>query len=84
MSLELAFEAQIPNTFLSGAKLVIKETPLIAFCHQCQQDYRPDIDSQYACPECNSPMEDIRSGRELKIDRLEYCGSAVEPNASNL
>lgn len=84
LSLELAFKAQIPNTFLSGAKLVIQETPLIAFCHHCQQDYRPDIDSQYACPECKSPMEDIRSGRELKIHRLEYYGSAVETDVPQL
>ncbi|MEL7408714.1 MAG: hydrogenase maturation nickel metallochaperone HypA, partial [Cyanobacteria bacterium J06558_2] len=24
---------------------------------------------QYSCPDCQAPMEDIRSGRELKIDR---------------
>ena len=71
-SLEFAFEVQIRNTFLDGAKLVIKEIPLIAFCHQCNQDYKPEIGLQYSCPDCNSPMEDIRSGRELKIDRLEY------------
>ncbi|HBY79466.1 MAG TPA: hydrogenase maturation nickel metallochaperone HypA, partial [Cyanobacteria bacterium UBA11148] len=60
------------NTFLEGAELVIRETPLIAFCHHCQQDYRPEIGIQYACPDCGSPMEDIRSGRELKIERVEY------------
>jgi len=71
-SLQFAFEVQTCNTFLEGAKLVIQETQLIAFCHRCQQEYRPEIGIQYACPDCNSPMEDIRSGRELKIDRLEY------------
>jgi len=71
-SLEFAFEVQTRNTFLAGAKLAIQETPLIAFCHHCQQEYRPEIGMQYACPQCKSPMEDIRSGRELKIDRIEY------------
>ncbi|MBE9170128.1 hydrogenase maturation nickel metallochaperone HypA [Pleurocapsales cyanobacterium LEGE 06147] len=71
-SLQFAFEVQTCNTFLDGAKLVIREIPLIAFCHRCQQEYRPEIGIQYACPECRSPMEDIRSGRELKIDRIEY------------
>ena len=71
-SLRFAFEVQTQNTFLEGAVLVIEETPLIAFCHCCQQDYRPTIGSQYSCPTCHSPMEDIRSGRELKIDRIEY------------
>jgi hydrogenase nickel incorporation protein HypA/HybF len=72
VGLQFAFEAQTQKTFLEGAKLVIQETPLIAFCHRCQQDYSPKIGEQYACPECHSPMDDIRSGRELKIDRIEY------------
>jgi hydrogenase nickel incorporation protein HypA/HybF len=71
-SLQFAFEVQTRNTFLEGAALVIQETPLIAFCHRCQRSYRPEIGIQYACPDCQSPMEDIRSGRELKIDRIEY------------
>lgn len=71
-SLQFAFEVQKQNTILANATLVIEEIPLIAFCHQCQQDYRPEIGIQYACPICQSPMEDIRSGRELKIDRIEF------------
>ncbi|NJO39246.1 MAG: hydrogenase maturation nickel metallochaperone HypA [Cyanobacteria bacterium CRU_2_1] len=74
-SLQFAFEVQTRNTFLEGATLLIRETPLIAFCHCCQQDYHPEIGVQYACPTCRSPMEDIRSGRELKIDRIEYAVS---------
>ncbi len=72
VSLQFAFEVQTKNTFLDGAKLVIQETPLIAYCHQCQTEYYPEIGIQYACPQCKSPMDDIRSGRELKIDRVEY------------
>jgi hydrogenase nickel incorporation protein HypA/HybF len=71
-SLQFAFTVQSCNTFLEGADLVIRETPLIAFCHRCQQEYHPKIGIQYACPHCRSPMDDIRSGRELKIDRIEY------------
>jgi len=72
VSLQFAFVAKTRNTFLENVELVIKEIPLIAFCHSCQQEYRPTIGLQYSCPDCNSPMDDIRSGRELKIDRLEY------------
>ncbi|MEP1079027.1 hydrogenase maturation nickel metallochaperone HypA [Leptolyngbya sp. PL-A3] len=71
VSLQFAFEVQTRNTFLDGVELVIRETPLIAFCHTCQGEYSPEIGIQYACPTCKSPMEDIRSGRELKIDRVE-------------
>ena len=72
VSLQFAFAAQTPNTFLEGVELVIRDIPLIAFCHTCQQEYKPEIGLQYSCPNCKSPMEDIRSGRELKIDRIEY------------
>jgi hydrogenase nickel incorporation protein HypA/HybF len=71
-SLQFAFEVQTQGTFLDGAELVIQETPLIAFCHTCQADYHPEMGLQYGCPTCRSPMDDIRSGRELKIDRVEY------------
>lgn len=72
VSLQFAFEVQTRNTFLEGVELVIKDIPLIAFCHSCQQEYKPQIGLQYSCPDCKTPMEDIRSGRELKIDRIEY------------
>ncbi|QZZ18556.1 hydrogenase maturation nickel metallochaperone HypA [Leptothermofonsia sichuanensis E412] len=78
VSLQFAFEVQTRNTFLEGASLQITETPLIAFCHFCQQEYHPEIGIQYACPDCRSPMEDIRSGRELKIDRIEYAVEGEE------
>jgi hydrogenase nickel incorporation protein HypA/HybF len=71
-SLQFAFEVQTQNTFLEGSRLAIRETPLLAFCHSCQQNYFPDIGLNYSCPKCRRPMEDIRSGRELKIDRIEY------------
>lgn len=74
-SLTFAFQAQTQGTFLSEAELVIKETPLIAFCHTCQQAYTPEMGLQYACPTCQTPMDDIRSGRELKIDRVEFSQS---------
>ena len=71
-SLEFAFTAQTQGTFLEGVRLIMKETSLIAFCHGCQAEYLPKIGLQYACPTCKAPMDDIRSGRELKIDHIEY------------
>ncbi|KPQ37311.1 MAG: NiFe hydrogenase nickel incorporation protein HypA [Phormidesmis priestleyi Ana] len=71
-SLQFAFTAQTKGTFLEGVELVIQDKPLIAFCHPCQQEYKPQIGSQYACPTCGAPMDDIRSGRELKIERVEF------------
>ena len=72
VSLQFAFEVQTRNTFLANVELVIQEVPLIAYCHNCQQEYKPKLGIHYGCPNCYAPMEDIRSGRELKIDRIEY------------
>lgn len=80
VSLKFAFEVQTRNTFLAEVELVIKDVPLIAFCHSCQQEYKPQIGLQYSCPDCKSPMEDIRSGRELKIDHIEYSEEQVISN----
>lgn len=80
-SLRFAFEVQTTGTFLDAAELIIQETPLVAFCHSCQADYSPDIGTQYACPTCHSPMEDIRSGRELKIDRVQCAAAATGDRA---
>lgn len=76
-SLQFAFQVQRQNTCLAEAELVIQEVPLVAFCHPCQQEYRPEIGLQYACPDCQSPMAEIRSGRELRIDRVEFAPAAT-------
>lgn len=76
MSLQFAFKVQTENTFLAGAELVITEIPLIAFCHRCQEEYFPEMGQRYTCPNCGQPMEDIRSGRELKIERVEFSDSS--------
>ncbi|MCF2971539.1 hydrogenase maturation nickel metallochaperone HypA [Synechococcus sp. Nb3U1] len=76
VSLEFAYAVQTQATFLEGSRLVIRETPLIAYCYSCKQEYKPEIGQRYACPTCGSPMEEIRSGRELKIDQIE-CLSEV-------
>lgn len=83
VSLQFAYEVQTRGTFLENTELVIRETPLLAFCHACQQEYAPEVGLQYACPDCRAPMDDIRSGRELKIDRIEYCTDSEQTYAPN-
>ncbi len=84
VSLQFSFEVQRRDTFLAQTELVIQEPPLIAFCQLCQQEYAPEIGLRYACPSCQAPMEEIRSGRELKIDRIEYCSDSAPAYASDL
>ncbi|MGB5710773.1 MAG: hypothetical protein WBM44_07655, partial [Waterburya sp.] len=41
-----------------------------------------EIGLQYSCPDYKSPMEDILSGRELKIAPIEY--SAINHQLSTI
>ena len=70
-SLVFAFDAQKQGTFLDSATLAIERVPFVAHCHTCRQDYSPAIEQHYTCPTCRSPLDDIKSGRELKIARLD-------------
>ena len=62
--------------WLENAELIIKPIPFIAHCDNCVRDYQPQIGQHYACPTCAAPLHNIRSGRELKIEAVEY--EAVE------
>ena len=70
--LRTAFARQKRGTFLEHAEIVIRESPFVAYCGACEQEYRPDLGLEYACPTCKSALHDIRSGRELKIERIEW------------
>lgn len=70
--LRSAFARQKQGTFLDGAEIVIRESPFVAFCAKCEAEYRPELGLEYACPTCRAPLHDIRSGRELKIERVEW------------
>ena len=69
--LKSAFAKQRKGTFLEDARLVVRESPFIAYCDECEADYRPDIVMEYACPRCRAPLSEIRSGRELKIESVQ-------------
>lgn len=71
-SLQFAYRVQTQGTLLEGSQLLIEEIPLVAFCQPCQRTYRPDMGTAYSCPTCHAPMEEIRSGRELKIAAIDY------------
>ena len=69
--------------FLQDAELIIHSVPFVAHCSRCDQDYRPDSSLQYACPVCQAPLHNIRSGRELKIERVEWADEIGQPQIYN-
>ena len=70
--LRTSFATQKKGTFLADAEIVVRETEFIAYCRACDREYRPDLGLEYACPDCRAPLGDVRSGRELKIERIEW------------
>ena len=83
--LQLSFAAAVKDTWLAGARLSIASVPLVGKCLVCGNSYRPNPTSAYASPCCGHPLETILSGRELKIQRIDYsrpriCGPPVQAN----
>lgn len=62
----------VQNSWLAGADLAVENVPLIGRCVCCQQMYNPTAESAYRSPCCDHPMEEIVSGRELRIRSVDY------------
>lgn len=70
--------AAVHQSWLHGAQLVIETVPLVGRCVKCESTYSPDSNQAYRSPCCDHPMEEIVSGRELRIRSVDYTLS--EPN----
>ena len=66
------WEAAIQQSWLEGARLCIESIPLVGRCVLCSATYRPLAEQAYRSPCCDHPMEEIVSGRELRIRSVEY------------
>ena len=68
----------VQNSWLEGARLCIESIPLLGRCLVCSATYTPLPDHAYRSPCCDHPMEEIVSGRELRIRSVDY----ARPTAS--
>jgi hydrogenase nickel incorporation protein HypA/HybF len=66
-----AFDLAKEDTILAGAKLVIDETGLSAYCPTCSAVRTLHSDLDLTCPVCGGPTPEIRTGRELEVIALE-------------
>ncbi|MCP9840981.1 hydrogenase maturation nickel metallochaperone HypA [Synechococcus sp. J7-Johnson] len=71
-ALRFTFAAAVEGTWLDGSTLEIDTVPLRARCLGCSSVYSPDPDQAYRSPCCDQPMEEIVSGRELRIRSVDY------------
>ncbi|MCS5704831.1 hydrogenase maturation nickel metallochaperone HypA [Synechococcus sp. FGCU-3] len=70
--LVFTWRAAVQGSWLHGAELAIETVPLVGRCVVCNSTYSPSPDTGYRSPCCDHPMEEIVSGRELRIRSVDY------------
>jgi len=69
-ALEFAFEALAPGTMAESARLVVEHVPARFSCTTCGKEFvAGELFS--LCPDCQTPSNDLRSGREMELASLE-------------
>jgi hydrogenase nickel incorporation protein HypA/HybF len=79
LALENAFSLAREGTTLAGAVLIVEEIPIVAFCPTCQAERTLPSMQSFRCPICETPVSDIRHGRELDVVALELDELEVSP-----
>ena len=70
-ALRSAYELAAEQTPYASTRLMIEEVPIVIYCAACARN-QPIVSSNwFCCPECNTPSNQIVSGRELEITALE-------------
>ncbi|MFM7362222.1 MAG: hydrogenase maturation nickel metallochaperone HypA [Cyanobium sp.] len=77
--LVFTWRAAVRDSWLDGAELVIEPVPLRGRCVVCHSTYSPTPEAAYRSPCCDHPMEEIVSGRDLRIRSVDYRLDAPEP-----
>ena len=75
--LKTTYAAAVQDTWLDGSNLIITDIPFIGRCVVCRDTYSPIPESAYRSPCCDHPLEEIVSGRELRIRSIDYRGDAA-------
>lgn len=73
------WRAAVQLSWLDGAELVIEPVPLLGRCLLCNATYAPSPEAAYRSPCCDHPMEEIVSGRELRIRSVDYALNHTSP-----
>ena len=66
------YNAAVQGSWLAGSRLTIKEIPFIGRCLSCYGTYDPVPENAYRSPFCDHPLDEIVSGRELRIRSINY------------
>ncbi|MFM7394864.1 MAG: hydrogenase maturation nickel metallochaperone HypA [Cyanobium sp.] len=70
--LSFTWQTAVKGGWLDGAVLQIESVPLVGRCLCCESTYQPSAETGYRSPCCDHPLEEIVSGRELRIRSVDY------------
>jgi hydrogenase nickel incorporation protein HypA/HybF len=69
-SIQFYFELLSKGTEAEKASVAITRIPCRIRCRECRQEFQPD-GSDWRCPQCGGPMEEVLGGRELYVESIE-------------
>ena len=75
------YNAAVQGTWLDGSRLTITDISFVGRCLACNSTYDPVPETAYRSPCCDHSLEEIVSGRELRIRSIDYrsaAGAALE------
>lgn len=70
-SLQFCYGIATEGTPLEGSTLVVQVLPVIVHCVSCNKDVQLESLYTFRCPQCATPVNDLRQGRELEIESME-------------
>jgi hydrogenase nickel incorporation protein HypA/HybF len=70
-ALIFSYEIACQGTPLEGSELIVEDLPVIVFCGRCQREQQLQSVQLFVCPECGTPTDEVRQGRELEVFALE-------------
>lgn len=71
-----AYELTREFTTFGDSRLVIEESPIVAFCPACESQRIVDSIQRMCCSHCGQPVTEIVSGREMEITAMEIDDSS--------
>lgn len=70
-ALRFSFDIAADGTSISGARLVIIDMPIVAYCPECKAEREIPSAQMLCCPECGVGTSNVITGAELELFAME-------------
>jgi hydrogenase nickel incorporation protein HypA/HybF len=76
-ALRYSFDLVTEGTPLANASLAVIEVPVRIWCGSCNAEVELPGIQRFACPACGHLSGDIRAGRELDIESIQFAPDQI-------